>query len=90
MENPFPQNALIVVSIAAQQSVAADNRSCHVACLRKRRAKTPPLMVMRIMGKEDSNLVGFNVKVKAAANALAAERQPLGVINIYQVSRKSD
>ena len=27
---------------AAQQSVAAVNRSCHVACLRKRRAKPPP------------------------------------------------
>jgi len=32
------------------------------------------------MGNEHANLVGFNVKVKAAANALAAECQPLGTL----------
>ena len=33
---------------------------------------------MRFMSKEDAIVVGFNVKVKAAADALAAERRPLG------------
>ena len=64
--------------VATQQSVAAVNRSCHVACLRKRRAKPPPLLVMRLMSKENPILVRLNVKLKAAADALAAERRPLG------------
>ena len=45
---------------------------------------------MRFMSKEDAIVVGFYVKVRAAADALAAERRPLARMAKYRISEGVD